>query len=358
MRKGYSIFIVVLFTAFLGVFFMLHWVTPDRGFSETENRALEQCPVLSLQTVSDGSFMQSFQTYATDQFPLRQQWIGGKAWLERLSGKQENHEVYFAGDRLIADFQIEDSTLVSNNINYVNQFAVAAELDVYVSLIPNPAYLWSDWLPAGAPVDDQGAVLAALESCPGYYSTASVLAEHRAEDIYYRTDHHWTSLGAYYGYVALADALGMEATPLENYSYTVVSTDFYGTSARRAAAEWILPDEIGYYVPEEYPGQLYDFDRLSTADQYSFFLGGNAAVRVVKTEQEKAPKLLLLRDSHADSLVPFLTPHFSEIHLIDLRYYKQSVTAYAQEQGISQVVILYGVSNFTEDTNLFVLSMD
>lgn len=358
MTKRYATAVTVFFTAFLGVFFVLHLMMPDRSFSEEENRSLTQMPRFSLQAIASGSFMSEFDTYATDQFPWRQFWIEQKANLERLSGKQVNRDVYFCGDRLIADFQISDEALLAQNLAYVQTFTERCRVPVHVSLIPNAAHIWRDRLPTGAPVDDQGAVLSAAEALSSYYSTYAVMAAHAEEEIYFRTDHHWTPLGAYYGYQALMQALGREPVSLETYEYTPVSTQFIGTSGNRAAASWIAPDELGYYVPERFDGQLYDYSALETTGQYAFFLGGNAPLRVVQGNAEEAPKLLLLRDSHADALVPFLTAHFSEIHLIDLRYYKQSVQAYIAAQEIDEVVVLYGVSNFVDDANLFVLALD
>lgn len=192
---------------------------------------------------------------------------------------------------------------------------------------------------------------------------------HKDESIYYRTDHHWTSLGAYYGYTSLMDALGMKAVPLSNYEKTTVSDSFYGTIFSSSGVRWVKPDSIDTYVPDtgvtvtshtydakgnpiEEPRSLYVKSFLDVKDKYSMFLGGNQSLCVVKTAHADAPKLLIVRDSYADSLVPFLTPHFSEIHLVDPRYYKLSVADYIQENNIDQALVLYSVSNFVNDKNL------
>ena len=103
-------------------------------------------------------------------------------------------------------------------------------------------------------------------------------------------------------------------------------------------------------MEEERP--LYDTSFLSVKDKYSMFLGGNQPLAVVRTPHTDAPKLLIVRDSYTDSLVPFLTAHFSEIHLVDPRYYKLSVADYIQENGIDEALVLYSVSNFVTDKNL------
>ena len=101
------------------------------------------------------------------------------------------------------------------------------------------------------------------------------------------------------------------------------------------------------------PRALYDTSFLSVKDKYSMFLGGQQALGVVRTPNADKPKLLIVRDSYTDSLVPFLTPHFSEIHLIDLRYYHQSLQDYIAQNEIDQALVLYSVPNFVTDTNLF-----
>ena len=373
MSKRYCIFLSALFCAFLAVFLVAGAVSPDQSFSQLENRTLQQLPTPTVETVLNGKFMSDFETYTTDQFPGRDAWVDLKARTEKAMGKQENNSVYFCKeDTLITRFDTPDAQNVANNLSYVDQFAQKAGVPVYFSLIPGAAEIWSDRLPEGAPNASQKAVIDQAASTLKnalVYDTYSVMDAHSDEDIYYRTDHHWTSLGAYCGYTALMDALGMEAVPLSNYTKTTVSDSFYGTIFSSSGVRWVRPDCIDTYVPadgitvtshtydnkgnpveEERP--LYDTSFLSVKDKYSMFLGGNQPLAVVRTPHTDAPKLLIVRDSYTDSLVPFLTAHFSEIHLVDPRYYKLSVADYIQENGIDEALVLYSVSNFVTDKNL------
>lgn len=373
MSKRYCIFITALFCAFLGVFLAAGAISPDQAFSPVENRALQQMPTPSLDTVLSGKFMSAFETYTTDQFPGRDSWVNLKARTERAMGKQENNSVYFCkDDTLITRFNKPDSALVNQNLSYIDQFAAKAGVPVSFSLIPGAAEIWADRLPNGAPNASQKAIIdqatASLRNA-SVYDTWSTMNAHKDESIYYRTDHHWTSLGAYYGYTSLMDALGMKAVPLCNYEKTTVSDSFYGTIFSSSGVRWVKPDSIDTYVPDtgvtvtshtydakgnpiEEPRSLYVKSFLDVKDKYSMFLGGNQSLCVVKTAHADAPKLLIVRDSYADSLVPFLTPHFSEIHLVDPRYYKLSVADYIQENNIDQALVLYSVSNFVNDKNL------
>ena len=387
MTKRYCIFITALFCAFIGVFLAANAITPDRTFSEMENRNLEQRPEVDLGTPEklfkdgnffNGQFMRDFETYTTDQFVGRDAWIALKSSTERLLGKKENNDVYFAdNDTLITHFDQPDAQRVTDNLNYVNNFVENVDIPTVFSLIPTQACIWADRLPEGAPNASQTDLLAqAQEAVTGatWADLYTPLTEHKGEDIFYRTDHHWTSLGAYYGYVGLASALGYEPVPLSDYEETVRSTQFYGTVFSSSGVRWVRPDTITTYVPEdgitvvshtydnqgnpvEEPRELYVESFLSVKDKYSMFLGGNQSLGVVKNENNPdGPKLMIVRDSYADSLVPFLTAHYSEIHLLDPRYYHLSFADYAEQNGIDQARVLNSVPNSVPDHTRFCIS--
>ena len=384
MTKRYCIFITALFCAFIGVFLVANAVSPDRTFSEVENRNLEQLPAVDFGTPEklfrdgnffNGQFMRDFETYTTDQFIGRDAWVDLKARTERALGKKENNNVYFAdNDTLITRFDQPAADRVTENLNYVNKFVENVDIPVVFSLIPTQACIWADRLPEGAPNASQTDLMAQAQGAVTGAAWADVytpLMEHKDEDIFYRTDHHWTSLGAYYGYTGLASALGYTPVPLTDYTPTVRSTEFYGTVFSSSGVRWVKPDTITTYVPDdgitvvshtydnsgnpvEEQRALYVESFLSVKDKYSMFLGGNQSLGVVtNTNNPDGPKLLIIRDSYADSLVPFLTAHYSEIHLIDPRYYHLSVKDYAEQNGIDQALVLYSVPNFVTDGNMF-----
>ena len=203
MSKKYCIFITALFCAFIGVFLVANAVAPDLTFSEMENRNLEQLPTPSVKTLLSGEFMKDFETYTTDQFVARDSWIGLKSATERALGKQENNGVSFCDQNpLITRFDQPDSQKVTDNLNYVNNFVENVDIPVTFSLVPTQACIWADRLPEGAPNASQTDILAQAQAAvPGatWADLYTPLWEHKDEDIFYRTDHHWTSLGAYYG---------------------------------------------------------------------------------------------------------------------------------------------------------------
>ena len=368
MNKKYCIFLTILFSLFIGGILVGSLLAPDQEFSELENRYLQTPPKLSLENLESGKFMEDAEDYVNDHVIGRDFWVALKAWSERLSGKQENNGVYFGKeDTLLNRLDEPDYDTLMTSAGYVNDLVYNLNVPVYFGIIPSSTEIWSDRLPAGAPTADEKTIIDDLYDTVQTFTIDmySALEEHKDEEIYYRTDHHWTSLGAYYGYTALMEAMGMEAVPLDESAKVTVSDSFYGTTFSTSGVRWVAPDHIDRYIsgdgvkvtgyPEGSPveSSLYVDSYLDKKDKYSSFLGGNQPLGVVKNANNPdGPRLLIIRDSYADSLVPFLTPHFSEIHLLDLRYYKLSIADYIAQNGIDQALVLYSVPNFVTDSNL------
>lgn len=357
MKKTMQIATAVLFCVFIAGFGVLHLLLPDRSFSPTENRTLASLPEFSWDALVDGSFTADLEEYLADQFPLRDDWMGLKSRYEYLLGKREFHDVFLAGDALISD--VTDTSRAEQNLGYIHSLLEKTDKPVYLGLIPTAAEIWKDKLPYGAPTFDQLSYLEqAKELGAIWVDMAGVLKEHADEPIYYRTDHHWTSLGAYYGYTALLDAAGIAVPELGEG--TVVSDDFYGTLYSTSGVHWLDPDIIEHYVSGEGVtvengqtgeiGGLYVESKLEEKDKYSHFLGGNNPLYIVRNPNAATDKkLLVVRDSYSDSLAPFLSQTYSEIHLIDLRYYRTSVAMYAEMMEMDEIFVCYSVENFVKD---------
>ncbi len=359
-----------VFLVFIFGMVIFNLSTSDRTFSPIENRNLAQRPVFSWERLFSGEYMADYEEYITDQFALRDGWTGLKAYSEKAIGKQENNGVYICGDTLIERFELKDQAQIDSNLRSIDKFAANVDVPVYLSLIPTAAEIWRDKLPAGAPSVDQKAILSSIPERTQVQTVDmyAALEEHRDEPIYYRTDHHWTSLGACYGADALLRAMGMEGVSPDDYDVQTVSTEFYGTLYSSSGARYISPDSIEIYASEKgitvssfegggwSEGVLYDFEKLNEKDKYSMFMGGNQPLAVVNTGRE-GEKLLLIRDSYADSEIPFLLEYFSEIHVIDLRYYRQDIAGYVKENAIDRVAVSYSLKNFAEDKNVYFLGL-
>lgn len=370
MNKLSKIMIVAVFLGFIGLFFILLPVMPDVEFSQQENRILQQLPEFSLSSLAEGTFTADFEKYTTDQFPFRDAWTALKARCELLSGKKENNGVYYCdGGVLITDFDAPADETVDSAVDALNAWVEYTDTPIYFGLIPGAGEVWSSLLPAGAPNASQQEVIdrAYGRSQAVNIDIASALREHAGEYIFYRTDHHWTSLGAFYGYEALCRAWDLPAPDLASYDRQVVSEDFYGTTYSSSGFAWVAPDEMETFVPDDGTVTLTDYGSLEPAtepmydtsfldvkDKYAMFLGGNTSLLSVDTGHE-GPRLLIVRDSYTDSLVPFLTANFSRIDLVDLRYYKDSLAMYADENDFDMILVLYSVNDFSTDRNLALL---
>lgn len=373
MTERYGRSLTVFFCLFLGGLLVWHVLLPDRERSEAENRLLAQVPAFSWESLRDGSFTEAAETYFADQFPLRDQWTGLKARTELALGKREFKGTYLCGDTLIAKVEPPKDGLEEKNLSYAARLAERTELPVYLGLIPSAAEIWRDRLPKGAESWDQAAFIARAAELEGVEPVDFLgpLAAHAGEEVFYRTDHHWTTLGAYYGYTALMEALGrgdevLEQEDFERRSSPPVSNGFQGTLYSQSGVHWLEPDSIEFWVedrfevtswrsgrPEE--SALYDFDKLGEKDKYSAFLGGNQPLCVIRNEAGTG-KLLLIRDSYSDALAPFLALHFQEVHLLDPRYYRYSAAQYAEEEGIDEIAAVYSVPNFITDRDLVLLT--
>lgn len=364
----------LIFLAFIGAFFILNLVLPDRQFSEQENRYLQMRPEFSFKSLFSGDYTSKFETYTTDQFTFRDEWITLKAASELALGKQENNDVHLCENgTLIEGFKRPESSVLDSNMSALNTLVGNTDAKVYFALIPDKSDLYSSLLPKNVPNDSEKEV---IDYCYGQSNATNVdiysaLSAHTDEYIFYRTDHHWTSLGAYYGLSALAESMGLPCPALDSYTDRhVVSEKFYGTTWSSSGFSWVDPDTMETFVnaPEglkvtSYPqgspveGKLYDFSFLEKKDKYSMFMGGNCPMHVIETGNEDKPSLLILRDSYMDSLIPFLLDDFSEIHVLDLRYYRASLKAYIEQNDFDNVLVCYSVSNFCSDSNIFLLGM-
>ena len=375
VKNKYPVFITALFCLFIFGFGAALFVLPDRSFSEQENRYLSQLKAPTLETLKSGKFMEDFEDYVVDQFPLRDSWIDLKAWSERLAGKEENNSVYFGTDgqqTLFAQFTAPSDEELEKRVGYVNALADNLIVPVYFALIPDKSCVWADRLPDNAPLVDDGSTLdRAAALCSQWVNWIDLKNALSGADVFYRTDHHWSTFGAYQGYLALADSMGLADAGLD--AEPVLRSDrFFGTTWSSSGAAWVKPDSIYTMVPEggftgntavtRYPtgtpeaGSLYDTAKLEVKDKYSMFLGGNQPLCVIENPDADGGKLLVIRDSYSDSLAPFLSTRFSEVHLFDPRYNRTSIADYVEENGIDQVLVLYSAANFATDANLFLLA--
>ena len=340
---------------------------PDRTFSANENRYLQQVPRLTADRVLSGRFSEEAEKYESDQMAFRDFWMGTASWLQRLAGKDDIGGVYLGRDGYLFAKLTEDDfdqSRYEKNLQAVASFfTVHGDLDCRILLAPSPAYVLPELLPANAPMYD-----AALR----HEQLAETVGEDRVIDVrralttvpqpYYRTDHHWTTEGAYAAYGVWCEATGREA---RSWTPSTATADFRGTLYSKvllpdAAYDVISMDRDVTVRSVDCDGtvtdSLYDMTKLMEKDQYTLFQGGNWAKVTIETGVENGRHLLLVKDSFANCFVPFLTEDYETITMLDLRYFNDPVEELMAEQGTTDVLILYELSNFAADSNLFKLN--
>ncbi|HIW73274.1 MAG TPA: hypothetical protein H9684_03035 [Firmicutes bacterium] len=366
-KKAVSIGFVVLLFGVTAV----NLLTPQRDFSESENRYLQTLPSLNAEDIASGKYAQDFEKYTADQFVGRDGWIGLKTMAELALLKKDNQRVYFGGEGTLFDAEEAiDGERLAKNAQAAAALARALKEnnpDFRASslLVPTASAILTDRLPAFAPVPDQAAALetaaALLQSDAPLYDATGLLKSHTDLPLYYRTDHHWTTQAAYLVYAGWAAQNGLSPQPESAFTMKTVSDSFYGTLYSRANLPTIRPDSVTAYKPAEpetvsvlyddgtVKDTLYREEYLEQKDKYSYFLGGNHARVEITTGTGNGRVLLLVQDSYAHCFVPFLTAHYERILVIDPRYFKEDIYTYAVENGATDLLLLYNLPNFSVD---------
>ena len=405
--KGSDRTVMALFLAFIFVLGALIFIIPDKEFSEQENRALQGLPQLQskfdgnlierikagkfLDKYFSGDFAEDVGDYYSDQFPARDFFVGLKGVTEIAMLKGENNDVVLGEDGyLLSRMDHPDIDNVLKNYDASAAFAnrmTEAGIPVTFAAAGRVIDIAEDKLPALYPVDvlhrpwealNDHAAQTHIAGSADYTDmlyldlcTPLKAASEAGDDVMYRTDHHWTTHGAYLAYVELMKLWGMEALPESAFTVEVVSDAFYGTAWRNAGMKWIEPDTMEYYRyegDEDFTMTVHDdgsvfegfYDRsyLEKTDKYSSFISGNHAyVTIEKNGDENRERLLLVKDSFGHSLAPFLAYHF-DLEIIDLRYYKTSTSALALETGCDRVLLINNMDSLTSAATLGLLGME
>lgn len=372
-KVGKIITVFIMFSLVVVLFAATFICMPKekKVFSENENRYLLEFPKLSFETVVDKSFMQDFEEWFSDRFFWRIQWIYAKNSVEKLIGKQEINGTYMLDDRLLEVFGDYDEEKNDERLSVIDSFSKQYDgVQFYMLMVPTALGIYEDELLDSIPVNSENEYIKncyeALENVE-CVDICDELYSHRDEYIYYRLDHHWTSLGAYYAYAGLGEALGYEAYSMEQFDVKCLSTEFRGTLYSKTLFMNMEMDSIDGYTLENEPkvevsvitgnknteyDSLYFDDYLETKDKYSYFLGNNAGIVDINTDIDNKKSLLVIKDSYANCLIPFLKNHYSKITVVDLRYIKTKYTDYFDVNDYDQVLFLYNCITFSEDTGI------
>lgn len=359
MMKKQNVVAVVLFCGFL-LAMALGFFIPKPAFSEMEKRYLAEPPKLSWKTLLNGTWGKQAEDYLIDHIQGRNLFVGIHAYVELLAGRQKISDIWLAEDKLLEAPVGMDETVIARNMNTIHSFADTLDQKVHVMVIPS-----AGWAAGVKDYTDDESLDAIAASAGENVSVISVGDRYAGKpELYYNTDHHWTSRGAYYGYEAFMQAVGKEYRKEQDFTVTEIP-GFKGSTYSRSAL-WLFPEDtielwkgsdqltVTNAETEGIHEGIFYWERLEEADKYTVFLDGNHSLVRVQNP-EKTGKVLVIRDSYSNCLGGFLAQSYGEVVLVDLRYYRQPVSQLVMEEGFDDILVCYSCANFLTETNLVLL---
>lgn len=378
LKKINSIVTTIVFLLIVFLIAISNFLIPSKAFSENENRELAQMPELSLKTIINGDFGSNYEDYISDQFVMRDSWISIKTYTEIAMQKKDINGVYLCDDNyLIEQHNPNDKTnpiddkLADKNegrmTDFINKYGkILGKEHVNAIIVPTAVMTLSDKLPAFAETYDQNSFIDKVKSdiTDGQFvDVRDTLNGHKNEYIYYKTDHHWTTLGAFYAYEQWAKESGLVPLTKDDFDIEMVSDSFRGTIFSKLNFDFeddsinlfkVKKDygyKVSYEMSEDTSNTLYNMDKIETKDKYSVFLDGNHSIVQIDTNVNNGRKLLIVKDSFAHCFAPFAVNHFESTYMVDLRYYKMGISQLIEEKGITDILVLYNTIHFVTDTN-------
>ncbi len=394
MKKISAIITLLLLGGLILGLTVADFIKQDSIYSSYENRMLAKRPAFSLESLFAGSYTTDYETYITDQFVGRDGWVFVKTCTDVALGKKEVNGVFLAQDGTLIenhapeDYKEEDMQAKLDLLKTLQDWEEnrGGDGSFYVMLVPTADNIRTEVLPDHASVFSQTDYIERVKETVGadaFIDVTDTLLSHKEEKIYYATDHHWTTLGAYYGYKQWADVLGVEAVP---YEVETVSTNFLGTlhslthlPVAEDTIEAYMPQalrggmqpgsgepanspgmQVYYNLSEEAKDTIFEPKHLETKNQYAYFLDDNQPFIRIETgataEEAQGKKLFILKDSYANCLIPFLTEHYETVYVMDLRYFNGKLLPFMEEYdagGEMDILVLYNVIHFIEEFRYF-----
>ena len=371
-RKVQEKLVGIIFILTLFLFLIINVIVPDREKSVQENRMLATMPKFRLSSLISGDYDEKFEAYMDDQFVGRDMWRKLKVTVDRIGGSRLENGVYIGTNgQLLEQIEVADENHLAANIKAIKSFSESqSKIPVRMMLVPDAANVLNHSLPSLAKPEDQTQMFSMVRKDLGdsveWIDVSTELNKHKTEKIYYKTDHHWTTLGAFYAFQAAAPSLGIEGDLSGKYVSYAVSDSFNGMLASKSGVNLGEKEQIDIYVPTEEDTDLivdyvdegkrstslYDSSKLKEKDQYTVFLGGYSSLLDIRTVSTSTKRLLLVKDSFANSFIRFQTPYYREIVVVDPRYYSGTINDLMDSYRISEVLFLYSGNTFFKDNNI------
>ena len=356
--------LVVLLVLILNICFIF---SKKKDFSELENRYLEEKPKFKISELFSGDYIKNMENYLNDHFPLRNTFMKIKTKTDKILGKKEINNIYLGKEYLLerynkpnnSDKIIKKLDYFYNELNYVN---------INLMLVPTSISLYNDKLPMFSYTEDELKEINYIYDNIKFNSinVYDIIKENsKYYQMYYKLDHHWTTYAAYYAYQLYCENNNIEYINLNKFNIEKVTDDFKGTLYSKVLDDSYEPDSIylfsldntdytvEYLDTKKTTNSLYELSYLDKKDKYSLFLDNNhSMIKITNNNLKNNKKLVVIKDSYANSMIPFLTNHYKEVIVIDPRYYKKSIISYIKDNNIKDVLILYNIININTDKGI------
>lgn len=367
---------VPMFVFLIFIYGMALWFlfAPKTDYSSSEKRYLQEFPETSVENIASGEFGSEFESYFADHFPSRNFWVGFNAYYNLEIGNNGASGVYKCDNGYLINKPVSTDNKVEKNTNAIVKFKDNVDVPITVMFAPSTGYIADDVLPT---VHDEYNDDTYFESASKTFENNGIAfvdlretfkeAYNNGSQLYYKTDHHWTTEGAYTAYAQLCKNLATEPVAKESLNVEKYD-DFYGTTYSTSGFWLTDPDTVEVWNnPEntdnikvtitegtevnEYDS-MYFYDHIDEDDKYPVFIDGNHALTEIKNSEAEGGTIIVIKDSFSHCLAPFLAENYSKVILVDMRYYKQSVSNIVAQEKPEQILVMYGIDNFATDTDI------
>jgi hypothetical protein len=367
MKKLKEYPITISLILFIGIITLIDIMNNDIEFSTYENRSLAMKPKFYYSDFKSGRFFKNYERYINDQFLLRNRWINIKSASEFLLGKKENNEIIYGKNNYLFDkFEQVDEENLNKNINTLKSFINISRTNVNLMIIPESFTIYNDYLPYGIDLVDEETYINNIYNEFNKLNNVNTidilktLNNNKDEYIFYKTDHHWTSLGAYLAYKEFS--ISNDLIPVEKYNLAEHKVEnFLGTYFSKSKNFNVEEDYILYYdttnieisIDNQIFTSLNDDSKWSSSDKYSAFLRGNNGLTLIKNNNiQDNSKILVIKDSYANSFVQFLINNYNEVYVVDLRSFIGSFNEFFLNNNFDNILIMYSFKNLVNDVNI------
>lgn len=367
-----------LFVGFIFVMAVWFIFNPKLNYSSSEKRYLQKFPDSSFGHIADGTFGKEFETFFADHFPGRNMWVGVNAYAALAEGNNGAGGVYNCKNDYLINKPVSKDNGIIKNLGAIEDFHAidsVKNIPMTVMLAPSTGYVCEDVLPMihDKYNDDEyfDSISQSLkQSGINFVDLRSTFKNAYAggTQLYYKTDHHWNTRGAYTAYQQYCQALGLNATPESAFTKEVTS-GFYGTTYSSSGFWGTPPDDVEVWDNKQNTGNIHvkiteanetiESDsmffpkHLQEDDKYPVFIDGNHAYTEITNSKAEKGTLLVIKDSFSHCMAPFLAENYKKVIMVDMRYYKmENVSAVVQREKPEQLLVLYGIDNLATDTDL------